>query len=310
MPTVSVDTLREVINRSQVLTAPEKQEWFRLVEFMNDKQLLDLYHILVPQGVTPSLDQSDTQEVSSVVPKQDAVQDVHKEEGGVAAAPRTESNIGEGTPLSSFLQRARGGSTQTIPETASEASVQITPTVFAPPRNDFDISPKNKDVQPQNIAETTSIEPPVEHIEQQEEQQQEPHPEIIEPIVEESAPASPPMVDSTTDNEPVMEEEPAMTSLTTVSDVANCNVGTLRTLGVDGLSEKLLTIIKHTGYFDTLFALEQSALFSAYVRTGMKLIELQMAFEDFQAQHSGGGVYLTREEFEGFADMLGKLGSG
>ncbi len=57
MNELKVRQLKQLINISTVLSPQEKQEWLGLLELMNDKQLTELEHILVPKpAVEPKVE--------------------------------------------------------------------------------------------------------------------------------------------------------------------------------------------------------------------------------------------------------------
>jgi len=91
-------------------------------------------------------------------------------------------------------------------------------------------------------------------------------------------------------------------------DVSTLNVDCLTKQNVDAIISKLKSLIKRYGYHEVVFNLEHSPLHKAYIDTGIKLLDGKTTFEDLLRQPEG--VYLTKQQFEDFVDILRQLQAG
>lgn len=332
MATITVDTLRTTISNSQVLTPGEKQEWLRLVEFMNDKQLLDLYKILVPGGsgsqqgvpvapVAPSAapapqpstppPPAQTFPIAPVMPAPSVGQ-------APTPSPVPVGGVGEGASLSSFLHRtAVAPSPAPVPVSPKPQSVPpVQPVATPPPAQTVPppspptpVQPTTPFPMPQAMPAPQAVPAPAPV----------PVPSVsLVPAAQVSSVAVP--ADS-----PAVQPQPApatgtqlpawsytessevQTTISSLEDVTKVGVRMYRNLGGEKIFEKMRTLAKHKGYFDVLFAFEKSPLYAAYVHTGMQLIQQNLGFEQL-SEKQDLGVYLSREEFEDMTDMLRTLG--
>lgn len=302
MPPVTIQQLHEIIEKSEVLTVPEKQEWLRLIEFMNDKQLLDLYTILVPeeQGKAAALAEKNQAQVQ--VPESSPA-------SGLPPAPVSNTaTIGEGASLSAFLERTKTGSFNANPTISGPIIPPSSPPLrsarFIAWKKQVDSAMQEKELP--GVVPATQASPFFPTIAAVE-------PPVLTPISPIENTVQPTVISPVEPQPPVVPPEQdvaiAPPVIKSIEDVVQIGVPALRSLGVAGLYEKLSVLVKSKGYFSVLFVLEKSPLYAAYVHTGMKLIEMNMGFEQFQEQQSPTPTYLNRAEFESFADMLRNLGS-
>lgn len=96
--------------------------------------------------------------------------------------------------------------------------------------------------------------------------------------------------------------DPAINSL---QDLAMFDLDVLNTFPLDSLSRKIKSLIGNYGYFEVIFNLEKSPAYKNYVATGLKLLYGQSNFESLSRGQNGD--YLSKEEFEKFADLLAKI---
>lgn len=91
----------------------------------------------------------------------------------------------------------------------------------------------------------------------------------------------------------------------TLSDVAQLSVRIWRVEDHEAIKRKIVKLITHQEFHDVIQNLEQSPLYAAYLKTGVKLLQDNISFEQLNSQTTGiTENYLSREEFEGFTDML------
>lgn len=311
MGTITVETLRQIIVSSGVLTPAERQEWLRLVEFMNDKQLLDLYKILSPAAANKA-STSGAPETLPVIPtgKPEPTPTAVTKVVPSVVPEVSPPGIGEGASLSSFLKKTKEygsgsvqGRTNTEPVTTTSASES---EAFKKWKQQFNETIQEKELDSGDVEYT------------EENTLAGGFPGIASsPSVKEVNAISDALAQKAELPEPAevaavlpLDLSAQNTSITRLEDVTNIGIGTFRVLGPEKLYEKLRTLARHKGYFDLLFAFEKSPLYSAYIHTGMKFI--QESSESGEAANVGNeiAVYLTREEFESVADILRNLGAG
>lgn len=316
---VNVEKLTALIHESKLLSAAEKQEWLRLVGFMNDKQLLDLYHILVPNGGPGVATQSGQVAVSAAkLPKPDEKQSQPQTTAAKAEQKSDTPPASQGVSLTDFLKRV-----------SDKPKPQVKPVVpVAQPLNKqsqgylrwkktVDLAMTEKEL-PDHVEKpavrATQPDPPpppekkivpdVPTVTQLKKPSLEQPPEPESPSVEVLSPE--PVVPAERDI-PQEEFDAGPETISVLSDVSLIGIGTFRFMGGSELEARLVSLAKRHGYFEVLFAIEQSPLYEAYVATGKKLIGEQKNFEQAVEDDLLGNL-LTRAEFESVADMLRRLG--
>ncbi|GEM_PF-4148724 len=93
-----------------------------------------------------------------------------------------------------------------------------------------------------------------------------------------------------------------------IADIAALDIRVFRSFDLLPLVEALRVIVRSIGYFDVLFALEQSPLYKTYLYMGNKILEENLAYSQLEIMmQTDGKNYLTKPEFEKFTDILRKI---
>jgi hypothetical protein len=91
-------------------------------------------------------------------------------------------------------------------------------------------------------------------------------------------------------------------------ELAGISLRQLQSLTVEDLSSKFGELAENYGYHNTMVKLESSPLFQTYINTGTKLLDEDLTFEQLQEKSKADYLkYLSRSEFEKFADFLMKI---
>lgn len=96
--------------------------------------------------------------------------------------------------------------------------------------------------------------------------------------------------------------------INSLADLTRMGIETFHAVGPLALTAKLQTLVKQVGYFDIIFALEQSPLYADYVATGQNLLEENATFDGHTAVRTRhGATLLSRPDFEAMADLLRQI---
>ena len=110
---------------------------------------------------------------------------------------------------------------------------------------------------------------------------------------------------SSQEQQPSALREPELRNL---ENLASLTAAQLKTYNASQFVSKTKALMNDFGYHSVMFNLEKSPLYQAYLETGTQLLKDNSAFEKLTDQsslgHLGEKRYLTREEFEDFADLL------
>lgn len=103
---------------------------------------------------------------------------------------------------------------------------------------------------------------------------------------------------------PELKENAAPTDLNfqDITELAKIDLGDFRKADLKDMAEKVKKLRHKYGYHDVVFNLEQSPAFKAYLDTGTQLLSKQTSFGELLTEK--GSKYLSKEEFEKFADLL------
>lgn len=122
--------------------------------------------------------------------------------------------------------------------------------------------------------------------------------EVLKQKAEEAKPSLPNL-------EPLI---PLSVTVESLEDASKLSVRLWQNESHESLQKALTTLIEHFGYHETIFSLEHSPLYEAYINTGLKILKDSGSFETLVANNTEiDSVYLSREDFEGFTDLLRKI---
>ncbi|MCL5667194.1 MAG: hypothetical protein M1383_05505 [Patescibacteria group bacterium] len=94
----------------------------------------------------------------------------------------------------------------------------------------------------------------------------------------------------------------------TLQDIAYLTVPQFKSFSTSSLAQKLKALISKQGYHAVIFSLEKSPLFKVYVDTGLKILEERLDFNSLESDLKK--TYLSKQEFEAFADLLQQIQAG
>lgn len=321
MAVVSTEQLKKLIETSSLLLPEEREEWLRTVEFMNDKQVQDLYSILAPEN-------------------RRLVQSLPAEQNPVPAVPLEKTNkevAGPGTPLQSFLDKTlrqtSRGNEPVLPVKKEPVSTQPLlnkkPEQARPPtmnaagkawQQKVALQVKEKELPPgpRGLLLSKAVTPLPPRSQPETKRVLESVPEkknaaasgvSMSAFLDATAPPTKSVV-SQADSAPEVALEPeglepsVVTKINSVEDVQKIGIMTLERMGVEALVEQLNRLTREHGYFPVLLELEKSPLYEAYIVTGKKMLASQDQAPGQPKEPDTLTRFLSKEEFESVVDLL------
>lgn len=132
----------------------------------------------------------------------------------------------------------------------------------------------------------------------QKDQEEQRRQEVLRQKAEEAKPSLP-------DLEPLV---PLSVTIESLDDASKLSVRLWQNESHASLQKALIVLIQRFGYHETIFSLERSPLYEAYIHTGLKILKDSSTFETLAATKTEMDVvYLSRDDFEGFTDLLRKI---
>jgi len=106
-------------------------------------------------------------------------------------------------------------------------------------------------------------------------------------------------------SKPDLPDLPDSRQINDLQDLAMFEPKTLQETSLDALAKKIKSLVGKYGYFEVIFNIEKSRAYKSYIGTGLKLLSDRSSFENLGG--GGKGEYLSKEQFEKFADLLAKI---
>jgi hypothetical protein len=99
-------------------------------------------------------------------------------------------------------------------------------------------------------------------------------------------------------------------NIETLNDLASLDYEFLKAQDFNALLTKLRNLIQKYGYYEVIFNVEKSPIYSNYIQTGLQILNNKATFEQLSSNGSADGDYLSRVEFEEMADLLRQIQAG
>ncbi len=267
------------------MSAVERAEWLQLLDEMSDQQINDLMDILKPAA------QSAPQAAKPVLPKSAAPFSMPK-------VDITEKEISTSKP---FFE----------PEIAAHAGMQTprptAPQPLNPPPTPAPVDPSILQKKVENLAKQMAPIKPA---------QQAIRPAPAQPLQTQAAP--PPRQEQQPHHQPLQPLDPAETiALRSSEDFARLTAAHLH--GADPKEElqkvydSMVVISKNSDIYEIISNFEKSPLYKTYIEMGIELLnnqdaDRQQAYETVESSmQKSRKEFLTKEEFEAFADFRNKI---
>ncbi len=294
MQLAQLEQLRRLISASPLLQDAERAHWLELLPLMNDKQLAELAAILQPQ--------------------------VNKTASPARASSIQQVGLGVARPSLAHLANLPTIVRDMGPVREPVARPPEPRTTAEPPRklpiDIIDITekelPSARVVDSQHLLSgqkpSAPNRPPPAPVPQR---QQPPVPRPAPPpIVRPSSAAKSDAVSRVPAPAIKLDREVLKEPLEikNMADLTRMDIETFHAAGPAALTAKLQDLVKRLGYFDIIFALEQSPLYADYVTTGQHLLEENATFDGRTAVGTRhGATLLSRPDFEAMADLLRQI---
>ncbi len=199
------------------------------------------------------------------------------------AVPKNLPSSGAMPPLSHISNLPSGlGASIPRPQTRPAPRPSVSPPRAMPWQKQFQASMEEKELPPPKPASRPPVAPaPIKPVMPKPQAPRAPRPPV--------APA---------------EDHRGPVNVETLSDVGAMTAATLRNTAFSDLLIRLQQLSKLEGYFNLLSYIEDSPLYKSYIATGQKVLSEKLHFD--QAGRIDPNT-LTKEEFEGFTDILRKI---
>jgi hypothetical protein len=332
MELIHIKKIEDLIIASTILTPPERADWMALLELMDDPQLLELEQIL-SSAQTPKVSVvrpvSVVPPVASQIPKLTHIVNLPSNVGIAQTAQK---------PLPKPVQPVVPQSIQSRPVAAPQ-SKQLSafalklrqmfkepelppakPELDLPPGEEkLSLIPKSPAVV--NTKSTPKKQPeasfePILKLKPQSRPAEfslaVPKPPAPQPVFEavphiiqpEFIKAAPPV-----DRPLIIPSGPPAEIPKNLEDLPKLTVSAMRSIGIPDILKSMKNLAGQHGYYEVVFNLEKSLLYQSYLKTGAAILKNEGNFGKFGTSGENED-YLTRVQFEEFADALREIQGG